>query len=123
MIDILIDDDNKVSIKTTNGIAETEIASAMVVEAMRNLFKPKSDSTARTSYYLYLKTVADNEKLAAVKTICQVSNCDLKTAKDITDAALDGQKTLIMQSYDYNVIRRLRGSLEELGCTCEVTSN
>lgn len=37
MIDILIDDDNKVSIKTTNGITETEIAAAIVVEAMRNL--------------------------------------------------------------------------------------
>ena len=39
MIDILIDDDNKVSLKTTNGVAETEIASAIVVEAMRNLKK------------------------------------------------------------------------------------
>lgn len=100
MIDILIDDDNKVSIKTTNGIGETEIAAAMVVEAMRSLTKPKGDPKAQTSYYLYLKP-----------------------AKDITGSIADDQKALIMQSYDYNVISRLRGSLERLGFTCEVTSN
>lgn len=36
MIDILIDDDNKVSLKTTNGIRETAIASLAVVETMKN---------------------------------------------------------------------------------------
>ena len=29
MIDIFIDDDNKVTIKTTNGLAETEVATAI----------------------------------------------------------------------------------------------
>lgn len=43
MIEILIGDDNKVSLKTTNGIAETEIAATIVVEAMRNLKKPEPD--------------------------------------------------------------------------------
>jgi hypothetical protein len=43
MIEILIGDDNKVSLKTTNGITETEIASTIVVEAMRNLKKPEPD--------------------------------------------------------------------------------
>lgn len=43
MIEILIGDDNKVSLKTTNGITETEIASTIVIEAMRNLKKPEPD--------------------------------------------------------------------------------
>lgn len=43
MIEVLIDDNNKVSLKTTNGIAETEIAATIVVEAMRNLKKPELD--------------------------------------------------------------------------------
>lgn len=42
MIEILIGDDNKVSLKTTNGIAETEIAATIVVEAMRNLKKTRT---------------------------------------------------------------------------------
>ena len=41
MIDIFIDDDNKVTIKTTNGLAETEIATAVVLEAMKNLKKTR----------------------------------------------------------------------------------
>lgn len=43
MIEILIGDDNKVSLKTTNEIAETEIAATIVVETMRNLKKPEPD--------------------------------------------------------------------------------
>jgi hypothetical protein len=39
MIDIFIDDDNKVTIKTTNGLTETKVATTVVLEAMRNLKK------------------------------------------------------------------------------------
>lgn len=123
MIDILIDDDNKVSIKTTNGIAETEIAAAVVVEAMRSLYKPKSDSTVQTSYYLYLKKIAGDNKIDIMNTICNITSCGAITSRNIIDSVINGQKMLIMQSYDYNAIKSLRGSLEELGCTCEVTSN
>lgn len=42
MIEILIDDDNKVSLKTTNGITETEIASTTVVVLSTGL-KSKMD--------------------------------------------------------------------------------
>lgn len=37
MISITIEDNGGVSLKTTNGIEETEIATTIVVEAMRNL--------------------------------------------------------------------------------------
>ena len=65
MIDILIDDDNKVSLKTTNGIAETEIASAIVVEAMRQLKKPEQDVKSK----LVLVAYDAKRKLEAVKEV------------------------------------------------------
>ena len=43
MISITIEDNGEVSLKTTNGIEETEIATTIVVEAMRSLKKPEQD--------------------------------------------------------------------------------
>ena len=81
MIDILIDDDNKVSIKTTNGIAETEIADTVVVEAMRNLKKPEPDVKSKLVLVGYNPT----SKLQAVKEVKEKLGLGLKEAKDLID--------------------------------------
>lgn len=81
MIDILIDDDNKVSIKTTNGIAETEIAATVVVEAMRNLKKPEPDVESKLVLVGYNPT----SKLQAVKEVKEKLGLGLKEAKDLID--------------------------------------
>ena len=81
MIDILIDDDNKVSIKTTNGIAETEIAATVVVEAMRNLKKPEPDVESKLVLVGYNPT----SKLQAVKEVKEKLGLGLKEAKDLVD--------------------------------------
>lgn len=81
MIDILIDDDNKVSLKTTNGIAETEIASAIVVEAMRNLKKPEQDVKSK----LVLVAYDAERKLEVIKEVKEKLGLGLKEAKDLVD--------------------------------------
>ena len=81
MIEILIDDDNKVSIKTTNGITETEIAATIVVEAMRNLKKPEPDVKSK----LVLVGYDPTSKLPAVKEIKEKLGLGLKEAKDLVD--------------------------------------
>ena len=81
MIDILIDDDNKVSLKTTNGIAETEIASAIVVETMRQLKKPEQDVKSK----LVLVAYDAKRKLEAVKEVKEKLGLGLKEAKDLVD--------------------------------------
>ena len=60
MINITIEDNGEVSLKTTNGIEETEIATTIVVEAMRSLKKPEQD----VGYKLIL--VYYNNKLLAI---------------------------------------------------------
>lgn len=92
MIDILIDDDNKVSLKTTNGIAETEIASAIVVEAMRNLKKPEPDGKSK----LVLVAYNDKRKLEAVKEVRDKLDIGIKEAKDLIDKCVD--RTMVVLS-------------------------
>lgn len=92
MIDILIDDDNKVSLKTTNGIAETEIASAIVVEAMRNLKKPEPDVKSK----LVLVAYDAKRKLEAVKEVKDKLGIGLKEAKDLIDECVG--RTMVVLS-------------------------
>ena len=92
MIDILIDDDNKVSLKTTNGIAETEIASAIVVEAMRNLKKPEPDVKSK----LVLVAYDAKRKLEAVKEVRDKLDLGIKEAKDLVDECVG--RTMVVLS-------------------------
>lgn len=78
---------------------------------------------ARTSYYLYLNKVEDNNKLSTVKSVSNMANIALQKAKNIVDAVTNGQKMMLMQSYDYNEIESVKSYLEDKGCTCEITSN
>ena len=92
MIDILIDDDNKVSLKTTNGIAETEIASAIVVEAMRNLKKPEPDVKSK----LVLVAYDAKRKLEAIKEVRDKLDIGIKEAKDLVDECVG--RTMVVLS-------------------------
>ena len=91
MIDILIDDDNKVSLKTTNGIAETEIASAIVVEAMRNLKKPEQDVKSK----LVLVAYDTKRKLEVIKEVKEKLGIGLKEAKSLVDECV-GRKVVVL---------------------------
>lgn len=86
MIEILIGDDNKVSLKTTNGIAETEIAATIVVDAMRNLKKTEPDVKSK----LVLVGYDCKRKLEAVKEVKEKLGLGLKEAKDIVDECVGG---------------------------------
>lgn len=77
----------------------------------------------RTSYYLYLNKVEDNNKLSTVKSVSNMANIAIQKAKNIVDAVANGQKMMLMQSYDYNEIESVKSYLEDKGCTCEITSN
>ncbi len=115
MIDIFIDDDNKVTIKTTNGLAETEIAVEVVLEAMRS-FK-KSEKAIPKVHVLYLQSCGD-AKLQCVKAVKDNLLLGLKEAKDLCDAALHDSKPEIMRSLDINYLMRLKCRIEESGATC-----
>lgn len=115
MIDIFIDDDSKVTIKTTNGLTETEVATTVVLEAMRNL--KKLEEAIPKVHVLYLQNCGD-AKLQCVKAVKDNLILDLKEAKDICDAASRDSKPEIARSLDINYLNRLKCRIEECGATC-----
>ena len=115
MIDIFIDDDGKVTIKTTNGLTETEIATTVVLEAMRNL--KKTEEAIPKVHVLYLQNCGA-AKLQCVKAVKDNLILGLKEAKDICDAASRDSKPEIARSLDINYLNRLKCRIEESGATC-----
>ena len=92
MIEILIGDDNKVPLKTTNGITKTEIASTIVVEAMRNLKKPEPDVKSK----LVLVAYDAKRKLEAIKEVRDKLDLGTKEAKDLVDECVG--RTMVVLS-------------------------
>lgn len=93
MIEILIGDDNKVSLKTTNGIAETEIAATVIIEAMRNLKKPEPDVKSK----LVLVGYDHKRKMEAVKEVKEKLGLGLKEAKNIVDECV-GRTVIVLST-------------------------
>ena len=89
MISITIEDNGEVSLKTTNGIEETEIATTIVVEVMRSLKKPEQDVRSK------LILVSYNYKLLAVKEIREKLGLGLKESKDLVDSCV-GRTTSVL---------------------------
>lgn len=75
----------------------------------------------RTSYYLYLNKVEDNNRLSTIKSVSNMVNIALQKAKNIVDAVANGQKMMLMQSYDYHEIESVKSYLEGKGCVCEIS--
>lgn len=122
MISIIIEDNGEISLKTTNGTIETEVASTIVVEAMRNLFPQGKDNKkpVRTTYYLYLNKV-DNNKLSTARELSAQLHISLENAKVIMDSSVEGKEVMLSQSFDESYINNMKEALESVGCICEIT--
>lgn len=131
MLNITIQNDGKIKIQSecsnTKEMRHNVNLLLAVVSSMETeeaaAKKEANGVPARTSYYLYLNKVEDNNKLSTVKSISNMANIALQKAKNIVDAVTNGQKMMLMQSYDYNEIESVKSYLEDKGCTCEITSN
>lgn len=91
MIQITIDDNKEVEIKTTKGLEETELAENAVIEIIRNMGqqKPKDEK-----YDLLVVWVDNLHKLQAVKEVKENLSLGLKEAKDTIDSYFDDDKTV-----------------------------
>ena len=130
MLNVTIQNDGKIKIQTecsdvkemrSNVNLLLAIVSSMEIEEQANRKNSNTSNTA--SYYLYLNKVDDNNKVETVKTVHDQLKIGLKEAKDIVLAVENGEKMMIMQSFDYDTITSVCESLEAKGCTCEITSN
>ena len=91
MIQITINDNKEVEIKTTKGLEETELAKNAVIEIIRNMGqqKPKDEK-----YDLSVVWVDNLHKLQAVKEVKENLSLGLKEAKDTIDSYFDDDKTV-----------------------------
>ena len=131
MLNVTIQNDGKIKIQSecsnTKEMRHNVNLLLAVVSSMETeeaaAKKEANGVPARTSYYLYLNKVEDNNKLSTVKSVSNMANIAIQKAKNIVDAVTNGQKMMLMQSYDYNEIESVKSYLEDKGCTCEITSN
>lgn len=131
MLNVTIQNDGKIKIQSecsnTKEMRHNVNLLLAVVSSMETeeaaAKKEANGVPARTSYYLYLNKVEDNNKLSTVKSVSNMANIAIQKAKNIVDAVANGQKMMLMQSYDYNEIESVKSYLEDKGCTCEITSN
>lgn len=131
MLNVTIQNDGKIKIQSecsnTKEMRHNVNLLLAVVSSMETeeavAKKEANGVPVRTSYYLYLNKVKDNNKLSTVKSVSNMANIALEKAKNIVDAVVNGQKMMLMQSYDYNELESVKSYLEDKGCTCEITSN
>lgn len=130
MLNVTIQNDGKIKIQSecfdtkemrSNVNLLLALVSSMEMEEQAN--RKNSNASNKPSYYLYLSKVDNNNKVGAVKTVRDQLKIDLKEAKDIVLAVINGEEMLIMQSFDYSAITSVCESLEAEGCSCKITSN
>lgn len=130
MLNVTIQNDGRIKIQsecsnTKEMRSNVNLLLALVsfIETEEQTNRKNSNTSNTSSYYLYLNKVDNNNKVEIVKTVRDQLKIDLKEAKDIVLAVANGEKMMIMQSFDYSAITSVCESLEKKGCYCEITSN
>lgn len=93
MIQITINDNEEVEIKTTKGLEETELAANAVIKIMR---MQQHDSAGQFEYELILTKVNKDCKIRAVKEVYYNTNLDLKMSKHSVDSCAQGNSVTLM---------------------------
>ena len=130
MLNVTIQNDGRIKIQsecsnTKEMRSNVNLLLAIVssMETEEQVDKKNSGTSNTASYYLYLNKIDNNNKVETVKTVRDQLKIDLKEAKDIVLTVANGEKMMIMQSFDYSAITSVCESLEAKGCICEITSN
>ena len=130
MLNVTIQNDGRIKIQsecsnTKEMRSNVNLLLALVssIETEEQTNRKNSNTSNTSSYYLYLNKIDNNNKVEIVRTVRDQLKIDLKEAKDIVLAVANGEKMMIMQSFDYSAITSVCESLEKKGCYCEITSN
>ena len=130
MLNVTIQNDGKIKIQSEcSNIKEMRsnvnlllaIVSSMEMEEKVN--KENANTPNKLSYYLYLKKVGINNKINATKAVSNMTDVSIGKARNIVDAVANGEKMLIMQSFDEHEIESVKEYLESQECVCEITKN
>ena len=129
MLNVTIQNDGKIKIQSEcSNIKEMRhnvnlllavVSSMEIEEAAAN--KEANGIPVRTTYYLYLNKVENNNKLSTARELSSQLNISLENAKAIMDASVESGEVLLSQSFDESYINNMKAALESVGCICEIT--
>ena len=129
MLNVTIQNDGKIKIQSEcSNIKEMRhnvnvllavVSSMEIEEAAAN--KEANGIPVRTTYYLYLNKVENNNKLSTARELSSQLNISLENAKAIMDSSVDGKEVILSQSFDESYINNMKAALESVGCVCEIT--
>lgn len=124
MLNVTIQNDGKIKIQTEcSGVKEMRYNVNLLLALVSSIEMEEkaNNGTVRTTYYLYLNKVKNDNKLSTVRELSTQLCTSLENAKTIMDSCVDGKEVILSQSFDESYIRNMKAALESVGCVCEIT--
>ena len=124
MLNVTIQNDGKIKIQTEcSGVKEMRhnVNLLLALVSSMEMEEKTNKGPVRTTYYLYLNKVEDNNKLRTARELSAQLNISLENAKAIMDSSIDGKEIILSQSFDESYINNMKAALESVGCICKIT--
>lgn len=124
MLNVTIQNDGKIKIQTEcSGVKEMRYNVNLLLALVSSIeMEEKANKgPVRTTYYLYLNKVKDDNKLSTARELSVQLCTSLENAKTIMDSCVDGKEVILSQSFDESYINNMKAALESVGCVCEIT--
>ena len=124
MLNVTIQNDGKIKIQTEcSGVKEMRynVNLLLALVSSMEMEEKANKGPVRTTYYLYLNKVENDNKLSTARELSAQLNTSLEKAKAIMDASVESGEVLLSQSFDESYINNMKATLESVGCICEIT--
>ena len=124
MLNVTIQNDGKIKIQTECSSTKEMRSNVNLLLALVSSMETEekvNKEPVRTTYYLYLNKVKNDNKLSTVRELSVQLSTSLEKAKAIMDASVKSGEVLLSQSFDEAYISNMKAALESVGCVCEIT--
>ena len=124
MLNVNIQNDGKIKILTEcSDVKEMRYNVNLLLALVSSIEMEEkaNNGPVRTTYYLYLNKVKNDNKLNTARELSVQLSTSLEKAKAIMDASVKSGEVLLSQSFDEAYIRNMKAALESVGCVCEIT--
>ena len=125
MLNVTIQNDGKIKIQTEcSDVKEmrSNVNLLLALVSSMEMEEKANKGPVRTTYYLYLNKVENDNKLSTARELSAQLNTSLEKAKAIMDASVESGEVLLSQSFDESYIHNMKEALESVGCICRITS-
>lgn len=125
MLNVTIQNDGKIKFQSECSDAKEmkfNVNLLLALVSSMEMEEKANKGPVRTTYYLYLNKVENNNKLSTARELSAQLNTSLEKAKAIMDASVESGEVLLSQSFDESYIHNMKEALESVGCICRITS-